>query len=82
MFESLIYFNCLALYKYTYGVCVEWYSFLVDYYENIVALDIVPMLENKLSASTNLVPVSIYSNSDVLKLNILVENKGKTGIYR
>jgi hypothetical protein len=30
----------------------------------------------------SVVPVKIYDNADVKKLNIIKENKGKSGIYR
>lgn len=32
--------------------------------------------------NNNIVPVKIYSNADTMKLKILKENRGKSGIYR
>lgn len=34
------------------------------------------------NAKSPLVPVKVYSNSDILKIEILRENKGKSGVYR
>jgi hypothetical protein len=32
--------------------------------------------------NSELVPVAVYENSDLQKVDILKENKGKSGIYR